>query len=261
MDNWTRCFRPAPEAGAQLLCFPHAGGSAGAYLPLSIAVGGTAETLVVQYPGRHDRFAEPFTERLGEVVDAVVAGLPAGGDRPLVLFGHSMGAILAFETARRLEREGRGPVALFVSGREGPALAQRIRLPNPPSDEDLIGEMRLLSGTEDELLSNPDILELALPPLRADYAMLFAHTHRPGPALGCPVTALTGDNDPRVDVERVLAWERETEGPFERHVLPGGHFFLGDHLPYVADLVAASVAGAGRQDRTATRTGTGSTSV
>lgn len=154
-----------------------------------------------------------------------------------------MGALLAFETARRLAAEGREPAALFVSGSEGPSRPRSARLPDPPSDHDLIAEMRLLSGTDEELLAHPEILELALPPLRADYAMLFARVHVPGPPLHCPVVALTGDSDPRVSVEGVQAWERETEGPFERHVLPGGHFFLGDHLPYVADLVAAQVSG------------------
>ncbi|MET9658768.1 alpha/beta fold hydrolase [Streptomyces sp. NPDC006510] len=243
MDNWIRCFRPAPDAGAQLLCFPHAGGSASGYLPLSTAVAGAAEALVVQYPGRHDRIAEPFAERLGDVVRAVLPSLPASGGRPLILFGHSMGALLAFETARRLAAEGREPAALFVSGSEGPSLPRSARLPDPPSDDDLIGEMRLLSGTDEELLTHPEILGLALPPLRADYAMLSARIHVPGPPLHCPVVALTGDSDPRVSVERVQAWERETEGSFERHVLPGGHFFLGDHLPYVAELIAAHVPG------------------
>ncbi|MFD7432439.1 thioesterase II family protein [Streptomyces sp. NPDC059818] len=243
MNNWIRCFRPAPDAGAQLLCFPHAGGSASGYHPLSIAVAGTAETLVVQYPGRHDRIAEPFAERFGDVVDAVLASLPASGGRPLMLFGHSMGALLAFETARRLAAEGRAPAALLVSGSEAPSLPRRARLPTPASDEDLIGEMRLLSGTDEELLTDPEILGLALPPLRADYAMLFARTHVPGPPLRCPVVALTGDRDPRVSVEGVQAWEQETEGPFERHVLSGGHFFLGDHLGRVAELVAANVPG------------------
>ncbi|MEU8627512.1 alpha/beta fold hydrolase [Streptomyces sp. NPDC048669] len=243
MNNWIRCFRPAPDAGAQMLCFPHAGGSASGYYPLSTAVAGTVETLVVQYPGRHDRIAEPFAERFGDVVDAVLASLPASGGRPLMLFGHSMGALLAFETARRLAAEGRAPAALFVSGSEAPSLPRRARLPTPASDEDLIGEMRLLSGTDEELLTDPDILQLALPPLRADYAMLSARTHVPGPPLRCPVVALTGDRDPRVSVEGVQAWERETEGSFERHVLSGGHFFLGDHLDRVAELVAANVPG------------------
>ncbi|MEV5204578.1 alpha/beta fold hydrolase [Streptomyces sp. NPDC053720] len=243
MDNWIRCFRPAPDAAAQLLCFPHAGGSASGYMPLSTQVAGSAEALVVQYPGRHDRIAEPFAERLGDVVHAVLGSLSEGGGRPLILFGHSMGALLAYETARQLAAEGREPAALFVSGSEGPSLPRRVRLPDRPSDADLIGEMRLLSGTDDELLTHPEILELALPPLRADYAMLFSRVHVPGPPLRCPVVALTGDNDPRVTVEGVQAWERETEGPFERHVLPGGHFFLGDHLPLVADLIAGYVPG------------------
>ncbi|MFE6668823.1 thioesterase II family protein [Streptomyces sp. NPDC057697] len=243
MDNWIRCFRPAPDAGAQLVCFPHAGGSASGYHSLTTEVGGTAETLVVQYPGRHDRIAEPFAERLGDVVDAVLPSIPADGRRPLILFGHSMGALLAFETARRLAAEGREPTALIVSGSEGPALPRAERFPRPPSDQDLIAEMRLLSGTDDELLTHPEILQLALPPLRADYAMLGARVHVPGPPLRCPVVALTGDSDPRVSVEGVQAWEGETEGPFERHVLTGGHFFLGDHLPFVAELVAAQVSG------------------
>ncbi|MFG2409344.1 thioesterase II family protein [Streptomyces brevispora] len=248
MNNWIRCFRPAPDAGAQLLCFPHAGGSATGYYPLSTQVAGTAETLIVQYPGRHDRIGEPFAERLADVVDAVLASLPTSGGRPLILFGHSMGALLAFETARRLAAEGREPAALFVSGSEAPSLPRRARLPCPPSDEDLIGELRLLSGTDEQLLADPEILQLALPPLRADFGMLFSRTHVPGPPLRCPVVALTGDSDPRVSVEGVQAWERETEGPFERHVLPGGHFFLGDHLARFAELVAAYVPG--REART-----------
>ncbi|MFD0025921.1 thioesterase II family protein [Streptomyces sp. NPDC058382] len=243
MNNWIRCFRPAPDAGAQLLCFPHAGGSASSYHPLAAEVAGSVEAQVVQYPGRHDRLAEPFAERLGDVVDAVLASLPASGGRPLMLFGHSMGALLAFETARRLSAEGRPPATLFVSGSEAPSLPRPARLPDPPSDTDLIGEMRLLSGTDEELLTHPEILQLALPPLRADYAMLSARTYVPGPPLRCPVVALTGDSDPRVSLEGVQAWERETDGPFERHVLPGGHFFLSDHLPRVAELVAAHVPG------------------
>ncbi|MFE7467290.1 thioesterase II family protein [Streptomyces sp. NPDC057499] len=243
MDNWIRCFHPAPEAGAQLVCFPHAGGSASGYHALSAALAGSAEGLVVQYPGRHDRIAEPFAERLGDVVDAVLPSIPVTGDRPLFLFGHSMGALLAYETARRLAAEGREPAALFVSGSEAPSRPRRVRLPDSPTDEDLVGEMRLLSGTDDELLTHPEILQLALPPMRADYAMLSARVHAPGPPLRCPVTVLTGDNDPRVTLEGAQAWEQETEGAFERHVLPGGHFFLNDHLPYVAELITAQVPG------------------
>lgn len=243
VSNWLRCFRPDPDAGAGLLCFPHAGGSASGYYPLSAEVAGTAETLIVQYPGRQDRLAEPFAERLGDVVDAVLAALPASGGRPLVIFGHSMGALLAFETARRLTAEGRSPSALLVSGCEAPSLPRPVRTAGPPDDEDLIRDMRMLSGTDEQLLADPEILRLALPPLRADYAMLAARTHVPGPPLRCPVVALSGDRDPRVSVEGARAWERETVGAFELRVLSGGHFFLGDHLDRVAELVAGYASG------------------
>ncbi|WP_328552743.1 MULTISPECIES: thioesterase II family protein [unclassified Streptomyces] len=238
MADWIRRFHPAPDAPARLLCFPHAGGAAAAHHALSAAVTGPVEPLVVQYPGRHDRFTEPFAERVDEVVDAVLDALPEDpADRPLALFGHSMGAVVAFETARALQERGLTPAALFVSGRGGPSLPVAARWPKPPSDAELLAEMRLLAGTDDTLLADPVLLELVLPALRADYAMLFAHTHRPGPRLRCPVVALTGDADPRVPVAEVAAWERETERAFTTCVLPGGHFYLDDHLPYVAQVL------------------------
>ncbi|MYY81976.1 MULTISPECIES: alpha/beta fold hydrolase [unclassified Streptomyces] len=250
MGDWIRSFHPAPAAGTRLVCFPHAGGSASAYHALSAAVSGTVDPLVVQYPGRQERYGEPFAERSDDVVDAVLAALSGPPDiRPVALFGHSMGAVLAFETARRMTAEGRPPVVLFVSGRPAPSLPRRPAAAERPvhemSDHELVDEMRKLSGTANELLSSPDLLPLILPPVRADYRLLDAHVHRAGPPLDCPVVALTGDADPRVTVEGARAWESETRGDFSCHILPGGHFFLDDHLPYVAEVIAASPAGRG----------------
>ncbi|MFF7352807.1 MULTISPECIES: thioesterase II family protein [Streptomyces] len=243
MDEWIRRFHHAPDAPARLLCFPHAGGAAAAYHALSAAVAGPLEPSVVQYPGRHDRLTEPFAERIDQVVDAVLDALPADpAGRPLALFGHSMGALMAFETARALQARGRTPAALFVSGRGGPSLPLVTRWTGVPSDDDLLAELRLLAGTDDSLLVDPMLLELALPVLRADYAMLSAYSYRPGARLRCPVVALTGDADPRVPVAEVPAWQRETEGAFTTHVLPGGHFYLDDHLPYVTKVLTSLFA-------------------
>ncbi|MGV9879883.1 thioesterase II family protein [Streptomyces sp. NPDC003006] len=247
MGDWIRCCHPAPDAGVRLLCFPHAGGSVSAYHAMSAAVTGVVEPLIVQYPGRQDRFGEPFAAGADEIVDAVLDELPSGpGTAPLALFGHSMGALVAFETARRLEAEGRPPVALILSGRSAPSLArptaggQSVR---DMTDAELVEEMRKLSGTADELLASPELLSLFLPPMRADYQIVDDYVYRAGTPLSCPVTVLTGDDDPRVTVEQARAWESETRGAFSCHVLAGGHFFLDAHMPYVAGVIASALPG------------------
>ncbi|QEV20251.1 thioesterase II family protein [Streptomyces alboniger] len=245
MGDWIRCCHPAPDAGVRLLCFPHAGGSVSAYHALSGAVTGIVEPLIVQYPGRQDRYGEPFAAGADEIVDAVLGELDSGvGSAPLALFGHSMGATVAFEAARRLEAQGRPPVALFLSGRRAPSLPRRTGAMRPVremSDAELVEEMRKLSGTADELLASPELLSLFLPSMRADYQIVDDYVYRPGEPLSCPVTVLTGDSDPRVGVEDARAWQREVRGAFSCHVLTGGHFFLNDHLPYVADVIASSL--------------------
>ncbi|WP_369218042.1 thioesterase II family protein [Streptomyces flavofungini] len=245
MGDWIRCNHPAPDAGVRLLVYPHAGGSVSAYHGLSAAVSGTVEPLVVQYPGRQDRFGEPFAAGADEIVDAVLAELPDGADaRPLAVFGHSMGALLAFETARRLEASGKAPVALFVSGRMAPSLprtASGKKRVADMTDAELVEDMRKLSGTAEELFSSPELLSLFLPPMRADYRIVDEYAYREGPRLTSPLTVLTGDHDPRVTVEGARAWERETQGPFSCHVLAGGHFFLDAHLPYVTSVIASGL--------------------
>ncbi|MGA4851326.1 thioesterase II family protein [Streptomyces sp. G5(2025)] len=244
MGDWIRCRHPAPGAGVRLLCFPHAGGSASAYHALSAAVSGSVEPLIVQYPGRQDRFGEPFAAGADEIVDAVLGELASEEAEPLALFGHSMGALLAFETARRLEREGRPPVALFLSGRAAPSLPGRAvgkRAVRDMDDTELIGVVRKLAGTAEELLASPEMLSIFLPPMRADYQIVEEYVYRDGPRLSCPVVVLTGDDDPRVTPDEARAWESETRGGFSCHVLAGGHFFLDGHLPYVAGVIASSL--------------------
>ncbi|MGW7072624.1 thioesterase II family protein [Streptomyces sp. NPDC054855] len=244
MGDWIRRFHPPPGTESRLLCFPHAGGSASAYHTLSAAVASSLEPLIVQYPGRQERFAEPFAERVEEMAAAALAALPAPGDpTPTILFGHSMGALVAFEAARRLTTEGRPPAALFVSGRRGPSLPQLTgRKPvREMSDAELIEDIRQLSGTDDELLAYPDVLPLILPPVRADYQIVDDYVYRSAPQLDCPITVLWGDKDPGVTDESARAWESETGAASSFHVLAGGHFFVDDHLTYLADLITSAL--------------------
>ncbi|MEU3567290.1 alpha/beta fold hydrolase [Kitasatospora sp. NPDC036755] len=237
-SRWIRRFHLAADAPVRLLCLPHAGGAAGFWFPLSAALAPAVETLAVQYPGRQDRRAEPGLDSVGALTDGIVRALvPLLDDRPLALFGHSMGAVLAYETARRLEHEaGAPPAALIVSGRRAPC---RVREENAhlKSDRELAAELRELGGTDPGLLDDPDVLRLLLPGVRRDYRAIETYRHRPGREPGCPVTVLTGADDPRVTVAEADDWKRHTTGRCTLEVFPGGHFFLGEHTAGIARLV------------------------
>lgn len=224
---WFRNYRPAPDASVRLVCLPHAGGSASFYFPVARELSPRVEVLAVQYPGRQDRRTEPAVTDLHALADRIAGALGPWTDRPYALFGHSMGAVLGFEVARRMEAAGSGPTELFVSGRRAPCV-DRTDEWHPQTDEEVVAEIRKLNGTGSSLLDDEETLGMILPALRSDYRAVRGYRYRPGPALDCPVTAFTGDRDPRARVEEVRAWENHTRSGFGLRVLPGGHFFLVD---------------------------------
>ncbi|WP_265296435.1 thioesterase II family protein [Streptomyces sp. SHP 1-2] len=236
--RWLRRWHPGPSPRVSLVALAHAGGSATAWHPLSQALAPDVETLSVQYPGRLDRIGERSVADIPALADHVVAAL-ADVTGPLALIGHSMGSTVAFEAARRLEAAGRPPVALIVSARTAPSAGPFRHLER--DDEALIEELRVLGGSE-VLLENRELLRLALPPLRSDFAALAAYRYEPGPPLACPVTALVGDSDPRVGPGEMRDWADHTDAGFALHVLPGGHFYLQDQLDAVVRLVRESLA-------------------
>ncbi|MFF0740136.1 thioesterase II family protein [Streptomyces sp. NPDC004111] len=222
---WIRSFHPSSPGAPRLLCLPHAGGSASFYFPVSAALSPAVDVLAVQYPGRQDRRLDPAAESVEALADDLFRVLDADDETPLALFGHSMGAVVGFELARRLEEAGRPPAAFFASGRRGPAI-HRVETVHRRDDAGLIEEIKKLNGTDMTLLDDAEILEMILPSLRADYRLVESYRRGPGTRLSCPVVALTGDNDPRVTVEEARRWAEETSGPFELRVHPGGHFYL-----------------------------------
>ncbi|MEU0580155.1 alpha/beta fold hydrolase [Streptomyces griseoincarnatus] len=229
---WFQTFRPAPDAPVRLVCLPHAGGSASFYFPAARALSPRVEVLAVQYPGRQDRRREPAVTDLEELAERIVTALQPWTDTPYALFGHSMGAVVAFEAARRLQAAGRGPARLFVSGRRAPSLDDAETW-QPRTDEEVVAEIRRLDGTGDALLDDEETLRMILPALRADYDAVRRYRYRPGPPLDCPVTAFTGDHDPKAEVAQVRAWHTHTASGFDLNVLPGGHFFLVDQQQQV----------------------------
>ncbi|MGW2425339.1 thioesterase II family protein [Streptomyces sp. NPDC001709] len=224
------------------MCLPHAGGSASFYFPLSRAVTPEVDVLAVQYPGRQDRRHEPAFAGLPELADQIFEVIRHLDDRPLALFGHSMGAVLAYEVALRMQDAGlAAPVRLFASGRRAPSRDRYERL-HLGSDEELLTEVRKLGGPHAALLSDPEMLEVVMPVIRGDYRAVENYRCAPGRTLSCPVTVLTGDSDPRVSIDEAAAWEEHTTGPTELQVFPGGHFFLVDEIARVSGLLADRLA-------------------
>lgn len=237
-NPWIRRFHSATADAPRLVCLPHAGGSAGFFTRLSAALSPAVDVLAVQYPGRQDRRAEPVPVNLQRLADLTYDALGAFADRPLALFGHSMGATLAFEVALRLENKGVTVPHLFASGRRAPS---RYRDENVHlgDDEALVRELRLLGGSEPRLLDDPGMRALVLPYVRSDFTAIETYRHRPGTVLRAPVTVFTGDDDPKTSLEEAWAWSEHTTGTSGLHLLPGGHFFLIDH----ADEIHAVLAG------------------
>ncbi len=241
-NSWLRQFKPLPQAPSSAVFLAHAGGSAPFFFGMSEALAPTIDVFAVQYPGRLDRFREPLITDLNTLADETFAALrtsPAlASGRPFQLFGHSLGAVLAFEVALRCEQDlGRSPVTLFASGRRAPGTARRrTEDVHTRGDAELLAEIRNLNGT-DSPLTDPALLELVLPGIRADYTAIETYRWTSGPALSCPIVALMGKDDPYTSEAECQAWSEHTTGEFELRSYPGGHFFLTTQQDALAALL------------------------
>jgi surfactin synthase thioesterase subunit len=241
--RWIRRFAPADGAGTRLVCLPHAGGSASFFFPYATALRPTIDVLAVQYPGRQDRWLDPLIDNIAELADAVTVALGPWLDRPFALFGHSMGASLAFEVANRLIARGCPPTRVFVSGRRAPSRHRDGEMIHQMNDDEIVAELAEMSGTDPSVLHDDELLEMVLPGVRNDFHAAETYRYAGTPPLTCPITALTGDADPRVDVADVDAWREHTVGAFDLRVFAGGHFYLVDHQAQVLALLSRPMTG------------------
>lgn len=176
--------------------------------------------------------------RVEQLLEPLCAALTPHLDRPYGLFGHSMGAVIAFEAARRLSgRAGHGPACLLVSGRRPPRQASSRRLFSALPDDDFLAEVARLNGTPREVLGHHQLVRMLLPVLRADFELNESYLPLPGRRLSCPIAAYVGATDHEVDPSEMLGWRDETTGEFTLRVFSGDHFFLKDGRP---DVVTAA---------------------
>lgn len=237
-SDWLRQFQPAPGSEMRLVCFPYAGGAASYYFPLAKSLAPGIEVHAVQYPGRQDRYREPVIDDIHRLADAFFPAVRELTDRPLALFGHSMGAVMAYEVALRLEeRLGVKPVVLFASGRRAPSRYRAEDDVHQRDDAGLLAEIQSLEGTNSAVLQDPELLQMVLPALRGDYRAIETYRSVPDSSVSCPVVALIGEDDPKVSVDEARDWERHTSGEFDLRSYPGGHFFLTGQMAGIADVI------------------------
>lgn len=245
LNAWIMPLHPKNAAPLRMFCFPYAGGGASSYRLWSQAFPGKAEVLAVQIPGREQRLAEPAFTELIPLVERLAAEISPWLDRPYLFFGHSMGAFICFELVRHLRRLGKPlPVRLCVSGARAP------HIPNPHpnihqlSEIEFLYEIQHLEGTPPEVLQNRELMQILLPPLRADFSVCETYIYTADKPLECPLSVFGGRQDPRVSYQHLIAWRQHTQNAFTLHMFPGGHFFLHSASRSILDTLEQSIEAA-----------------
>jgi len=223
-----------------LFCLPYAGGSAmRIYGRWHRTLPDFVEVVPVEPAGRGARIAEKPLTSVDAITRDLIDTVARRIDRPYAIFGHSLGALVGFELARRLEyQHGRPATHLFVSGHAAP------QLPLPPDNDYLLPDkefkerLRDLAGTPEEVLAHEELLDLVVPILRADFEAADTYRFRPGPRLGCPLTVYGGQDDPEAQPDTLPRWDAHTSAKTEVRVLPGNHFFLHHEEKTLLDGIA-----------------------
>lgn len=212
--------------GLRLICFPYAGGGPSLFRSWPFDLLRNIEVCAVQLPGREARMKEPPIADLRLLVAELLDEIEPSLDRPIALFGHSIGGLVAFEFARELRRRyGVEPVHLFVSGCPAPQLTDEDRLSELP-DGEFLERMRRFNGTPKEILEHAEMMELVLPTLRADFSLRDTYVHRPERPLDCAIAAFGGMADHAVGFDKLEPWNVHTAEGFQLWLFHGDHFFV-----------------------------------
>ncbi len=229
ISGWDVRWDIVEEPRMRLFCAPHAGGGAGVYRAWAQLLAPEIEVVAIRLPGREMRYGETPRTSTEQLVPELVRGVAPLLDRPHAWFGHSMGALIAFESCRWIRRAGLPePARLLVSGRSAPQLPLRGRPVHDAPTPELVRWLRVTGGTPPELLDDPALFEALLPMLRADMTVAETYRYRPEPPLSCPMSIYGGSDDEYATPEELRPWERQTTGECRLRLFQGGHFFIHD---------------------------------
>ena len=235
---WFLPYAKNPQAKIRLFCFHHSGGGASTYYPWSKYLSPYIEMIVIQLPGRENHFTEPLNNNLKDITYQLKEGFLLYKNKPFFTFGHSLGALIAFEFIKSIyQHYGLSPCHMVVSATKAPHLLFRMKHLSRLNDRALKEELKIYNGIDELILHNEELLELFLPIIRNDFSIYETYSFSESPPLPCDILALSGIHDQTVTQEEILAWSAYTLGKFEHHSFPGEHFFIKDNQKAILRLI------------------------
>jgi medium-chain acyl-[acyl-carrier-protein] hydrolase len=242
-QRWLPYWRETPDANLRMFCFPFGGGGASIFNTWKQGLPPGVEVCPVQMPGRESRFQEAPITRIPQMISLLSDILRPYLDRPFVLFGHSIGALIAFELARQLRRRGlRSPEWLFVSGHPSPDLPRRRPSVSNLARPEFIEAMRKHFEVSPALLDDAGMMEFVFPALRADYELVETYLYQEEPPFSFPISVFGGSHDPETTGDEVAAWRRHTTGLFRARIIDGNHMFINTARQALLGEVAKDLA-------------------
>lgn len=228
-SSWIASFSPNPHAETSLFCFPYAGGNPSIYRDWHRYLPSSLEVCPIQLPGHGARMEEkPFFEIKPLINELANFFTDFSFQKKSIFFGHSLGALIAFELVREIKKRGGVEPSLFIasscSAPHWPMVKTNDFSTLP--DASLIEYLRQLGGTPEEVLKDTALMKLFLPMIRADLKLTETYLYEEGELLSCPILACGGEHDSRVSLESLKAWDKQTSSTFKMQIFSGDHFYL-----------------------------------
>lgn len=229
VNKWIPYRRPNRYPRLRLFCFPYAGGSASVFRTWINSFPPEIDICPIQYPGREKRIMESQFTSMEPLIDELANALLPELDIPFGFFGHSLGALISFELARRLQRQGISPLHLFVSSYRAPTIGKRKTPMHLLPDIEFVERLREYNGTPDAVLQNSELMKVLLPTLRADFAIHETYVYSSGVPLTCPISAFGGIKDLEVKSNDLNLWQEQTVNNFKLKMFQGDHFYINNN--------------------------------